>query len=115
MYRAEELPYSPRVWPIPKKGLRVTVLDSGAVVVSYELDTVCARRLDVFPPAERAVVERMLAGLRDEAIALERGCSRHTVSNLLRSAYRRVGVTSRAELAAYLSSPSGEGGAEGVG
>lgn len=91
---------------MPKKGLRATVLRSGAVVLSYDLDTVVTARLDAFPAAERQVVERMLDGLADDDIATERGCSRHTVSNLLRSAYRRVGVTGRAQLAAYLTHPS---------
>lgn len=101
--------YAHAVPPVPKKGLRASALESGAVVLSYDLNTVVQERLDSLPRAEREVVERMLEGASDEQIAEQRGCSRHTVSNLLRSAYRRVGVSNRTELASYLTSePSSE-------
>jgi DNA-binding CsgD family transcriptional regulator len=90
---------------VPTKGLRATRLASGAVVLSYDLETIATERLAAFPPAEREVVQKMLDGLADDEIASERGCSVHTVSNLLRSAYRRVGATSRWELTALLTQP----------
>lgn len=51
--------------------------------------------------AEREVVQLALAGLSNEAIALRRGSALRTVANQLASAYARLGVGSRAELAAW--------------
>jgi DNA-binding CsgD family transcriptional regulator len=52
--------------------------------------------------AERAVVAAALRGYRDDEIARQRGSSPHTVANLLSRAFRKLGVHSRAELAAKL-------------
>ena len=52
--------------------------------------------------SEAAVVERVLSGMRTKAIAVARGVSERTVANQLQSAYRKLGVTSRAELAVRL-------------
>jgi DNA-binding CsgD family transcriptional regulator len=52
-------------------------------------------------PAERTVVELALAGCSNGEIAIRRGCSRRTVANELASAYAKVGVGSRAELAVW--------------
>ena len=50
--------------------------------------------------AEREVVELALSGMSNGQIARTRGCSARTVANQLASAFRKVGVRSRAELAA---------------
>jgi DNA-binding NarL/FixJ family response regulator len=55
------------------------------------------------PPAEREIAEQLFAGLSLAAIARNRGRSRFTVMNQVRSLYRRLGVASRAELAHLLA------------
>jgi len=52
--------------------------------------------------AESAVVELVLQGLTTAQIAGARGVSKATVSSQLQSIYRKLGVTSRAELACKL-------------
>jgi len=56
----------------------------------------------VLTDAEHAVVARLLQGLTTAQIARARGVSRATVSSQLQSIYRKLGVTSRAELACAL-------------
>jgi DNA-binding NarL/FixJ family response regulator len=53
-------------------------------------------------PAERAVAELASRGRSDEEIAQQRGASARTVENQLQSAYRKLGIHSRTELAARL-------------
>jgi DNA-binding CsgD family transcriptional regulator len=52
--------------------------------------------------AERAVVGLAVLGLSNQDIASRRGSSARTVANQLGSAYRKLGVSSRAELVARL-------------
>jgi DNA-binding CsgD family transcriptional regulator len=52
-------------------------------------------------PAEQGVVRLALTGLSNRAIARRRGCAPRTVANQLASAYARLGIGSRAELAAW--------------
>jgi DNA-binding NarL/FixJ family response regulator len=59
-------------------------------------------RLDVLTPAEREVVWAALAGGTNHAIASSRGIALRTVANQLRSAYQKLSVRSRTELAALL-------------
>ena len=54
-------------------------------------------------PAERAVALALLEGLSDRTIALARNSSRHTVSKHVTAIYRKLGVSSRVELAYKLS------------
>ena len=54
--------------------------------------------------AERSVLEGMLAGLSNAEIAEQRGSSVRTVANQVASVFRKLGVTSRSELAALLAS-----------
>ena len=54
-------------------------------------------------PAERAVAIAMLRGLSDRDIALARSSSRHTVSKQVSAIYKKLGVSSRVELAYKLS------------
>lgn len=56
--------------------------------------------------AERAVVAQLMAGASCAVIAGLRGTSRRTVANQLQSAYRKLGVRSRAELAVRLQPPA---------
>ncbi|MEZ4430540.1 MAG: helix-turn-helix transcriptional regulator [Nannocystaceae bacterium] len=53
--------------------------------------------------AELEVINLALVGLSDEQIAERRGTRRRTVANQLRSAYKKLGVNSRFELAAGLA------------
>ena len=52
--------------------------------------------------AEREVVDLVLAGLPNDAIAARRGTSARTVANQLQSIYRKLGVASRFERATAL-------------
>lgn len=59
--------------------------------------------------AERQVVLLAASGLSDREIAAQRGCASDTVSNLLRQAFRKLGVQSRAGLARTLARPPQRG------
>jgi len=52
----------------------------------------------VLAPAERAVVECVLAGLSQRQVANVRRSTPRTIANQLASAYRKLGVGSRVEL-----------------
>jgi DNA-binding CsgD family transcriptional regulator len=54
-------------------------------------------------PAERAVAQSAAAGLSNAAIAEALGKSEHTVTNQLSSVFRKLQISSRAELVARLS------------
>lgn len=54
-------------------------------------------------PSESAVARAAAAGLTNAEIAANRGCSRFTIQNQLASIYKKLGVSSRAELAALLA------------
>lgn len=54
-------------------------------------------------PAERAVALALLRGLSDRNIAQARNSSRHTVSKHVSAIYKKLGVSSRVELAYKLS------------
>jgi DNA-binding CsgD family transcriptional regulator len=56
--------------------------------------------------AERRIVGQLLRGRSDREIARLRGTSPRTVANQLRTLFRKLGVSSRAELVARLSRPT---------
>ena len=58
--------------------------------------------LEPLTEAEREVALIALAGHTNDEIARRRGASARTVANQLHSVYRKLGVTTRAELAARL-------------
>ena len=62
-----------------------------------------ATALGSLSPAERAVAWLASLGRSDAEIARQRGASARTVENQLHSAYRKLGVHSRTELAARVS------------
>jgi DNA-binding CsgD family transcriptional regulator len=70
------------------------------LIASYPLDE--PQLPEVLSPAEREVVAAAMRGCTNAQIARERGSSVRTVANLLGRAFRRLGVHSRAELAARL-------------
>jgi DNA-binding CsgD family transcriptional regulator len=57
--------------------------------------------------AERKVMELLLGGLSNAAIATARGSSPRTVANQVASIFQKLGVGSRAELFARLAAGSG--------
>ncbi len=59
---------------------------------------------EVLSPAERDVVELAFAGKSNAAIARTRGVSTRTVENQIAAAMKKLNVTSRANLTAYLMS-----------
>ncbi len=69
---------------------------------------------DAAPPgltrAEAAVAQLAAAGRSNAAIAAARGAAARTVANQLASAFRKLGVRSRAELCARLSTGAPPGG-----
>lgn len=60
--------------------------------------------LDALSAAERAVIELLLEDRSYREVAALRGVSRSTVSNQVQSAFRKLGVSSRRELLAGMSS-----------
>lgn len=58
---------------------------------------------DALTAGERAIVASILAGMSNAAIAERRGTSARTVANQIASIFRKLGVRSRAELAARLA------------
>jgi DNA-binding CsgD family transcriptional regulator len=58
---------------------------------------------DVLTRSEREIVQAILDGAARAEVARERGTSPRTVSNILARAFRKLGVSSRLELAARLA------------
>ncbi len=86
---------------------RFVLHDRRYVVVSFERDGVRSG-LAALSPTERRVVELALEGLDTASIAEKRGRSLHTVAHQLGSAYRKLGVSSRTELASALAASAQE-------
>jgi DNA-binding NarL/FixJ family response regulator len=81
--------------------------DEGGVRLSRVGDTIVVSAGPIPLPeqltdAERAVVQALLAGRTNTEIAEERGKSAKTIANQLYAIYRKLGVGSRDELAAFL-------------
>ena len=90
----------------PPAGFRSARLDyegRAILVMSYEVPDW------EFPPTltttEQAVLRAMLNGASQQEIATARGVSYRTVANQSASAYGKLGVGSRAEVAALLRRP----------
>lgn len=69
------------------------------VVLSWPLSL----QLDSLTAAELEVVMALVRGHSNEGIAATRGRSAKTVANQVQSIYRKLGVSSRAELVAKIS------------
>jgi DNA-binding CsgD family transcriptional regulator len=65
------------------------------LVISYPTTAHAA-----FTPSEREVLSLVALGQSNASIARARGVSRHTVANQIASAFRKLGIRSRSELAA---------------
>jgi DNA-binding CsgD family transcriptional regulator len=86
--------------PVPRHARRARELPSGAVLLAFDLAPVMSAPLQRLTPGQARVARLALEGLGDQAIAQQLGLSRHTVANHLRRGYARLGVSTRAELAA---------------
>lgn len=87
--------------------LAQTLLEAEFVAAPLERELVLVgvverapRAWSALTAAERDVAERAMDGMSNTHIARIRGCAERTVANLLASAYRKLGVSSRWELAA---------------
>ena len=78
----------------------VAIGDETLVVVSYPIASTSV--LDSLTPAERDVALAVVRGLSNDEIARARGSRGRTVAVQLASIYRKLGITSRAELAVLL-------------
>ncbi len=91
--------------PIPR-GLRCDHLDmNGEEYLVLDFPAAGAAEVDEpgpwsLTPSEREVAAAAVAGKTNQEIAAARGGSARTVANQLASIYRKLGINSRAELAA---------------
>ncbi len=93
----------------PPPGLVALRLDAlGAEFELLEWPARPGRRSPLLTPAEADVVEAAMASLTNGEIARALGRATRTVANELAAAYAKLGVGSRAELAAWLSRRPGE-------
>jgi DNA-binding CsgD family transcriptional regulator len=83
--------------PLPPDADAV-ILEDGSMLVSFATPAAAP----VLTNAERAVAALVLAGCDNATIARARGTSVRTVANLLARCFRKLGVSSRAELAALV-------------
>lgn len=100
MALAWDLIVSKRLPEKPPPDLDAIVLEDGSVLVSFAARPVALPK--VLTPAERAVASMVIAGLENSAIARARKTSVRTVANLLARCFKKLGVNSRAELAALV-------------
>ncbi|MCU0687227.1 MAG: helix-turn-helix transcriptional regulator [Polyangiaceae bacterium] len=84
--------------PSGLRGYRFLYKDEEYLVLSFPVAT--ATLPDQLTDAERVVLRELLAGKSNAEIAGARGTSPRTVANQISSLYRKLGVASRAELAA---------------
>jgi DNA-binding CsgD family transcriptional regulator len=83
------------------RSVRFAVAGTEYVVLSVPIGLAEDSRLS---PAERAVVAAALQGLSTRDIARQRSTSPRTVANQLASAFHKLNVHSRSELASYFLS-----------
>jgi DNA-binding CsgD family transcriptional regulator len=87
----------------PPKNLRVEYSGDGQTVAIISFDVDDADKTGDLTSAEREVALLALAGKSNNEIADARHCSVRTVANQLQSVFRKLGIRSRAELAAKAS------------
>ena len=85
------------------KNLRVEYSGDGQTVAILSFDVDDADKTGELTSAEREVALLALAGKSNGEIAEARHCSVRTVANQLQSVFRKLGIRSRAELAAKAS------------
>lgn len=84
---------------------RVQFGDTAVYVLSLPLEL---QLPDCLSGSEREVIQLALQGASNAAIAQTRGTALQTVANQLRSAFQKLGVNSRGELASVLYGSSSE-------
>lgn len=84
-------------------GAEAYELEPGRILFVHSLTM--PEDLSSLTPAERAVAARLLNGHDNARVARERGTSVRTIANQVASIFRKLGVSSRGELAARLSPP----------
>jgi DNA-binding NarL/FixJ family response regulator len=72
----------------------------GAILALFTWSPERDARFPALTPSERDVLRALLAGKTNRDIAVERGTAVRTVANQIARLFRKVGVRSRAELAA---------------
>ena len=87
----------------PPKTLRVEYSGDGQTVAIISFDVDEEDKTHGLTSAEREVALLALAGKSNNEIAEARHCSVRTVANQLQSVFRKLGIRSRAELAAKAS------------
>jgi DNA-binding NarL/FixJ family response regulator len=93
--------------PHPGPDVRVVTLEiegEDLIVLSHPIDAYPSGLLDELTAAERQVLSLVLDGWSQSQIATERGTSPRTVAKQIECAYRRLGVGSKAALAALWAS-----------
>lgn len=90
----------------PPPSLVAYELEPGVVMFVHELPRVSPG--SNLSPAEREVLGYLLDGRDTSSIARARRTSPHTTENQIASIFRKLGVRSRAELAAKLLSDGGD-------
>lgn len=83
--------------PTDLRATQVRLGDRPYVLLSFPKEV---SGTDALTTAERQVVLAVLAGLSNAEVARLRGSSPRTIANQLARIYRKLGVSSRAELAA---------------
>lgn len=84
----------------PPKNLRVEYSGDAQTVAIFSFDVDDADKTTELTSAEREVALLALSGKSNGEIAEARHCSVRTVANQLQSVFRKLGIRSRAELAA---------------
>jgi DNA-binding NarL/FixJ family response regulator len=86
---------------VPPRGARVSNFAIGEeyFVLSYPIAV--ATFPSTLTPAEQAVAGRIVEGASFREIGKERGTSQRTIANQAKAIYRKLGVGSRLELAAF--------------
>jgi DNA-binding CsgD family transcriptional regulator len=82
---------------------RFALAGTRLALISFSIETSMPASLT---KAERGIADQLLRGCSNREIARLRGTSHHTVANQLRGLFRKLGVSSRAELVARLSRPT---------
>jgi DNA-binding NarL/FixJ family response regulator len=90
-----------RLPPTPPSSLTAYELEPGKVLFVHDLPTQTVAGLTT---AEEEVLKLLLLGQDNASIAEARKTSPRTTANQIASIFRKLGVSSRAELAAKISS-----------
>jgi DNA-binding NarL/FixJ family response regulator len=109
MAGAPELRHCPLAVPDDLRACRLSFAAEQYIVVSFRStiarSTGAESRDGALTSTERAVACAAAAGRSNRQIAAARGTSMHTVANQLASVYRKLGISSRAELMAAWNAP----------